>query len=74
MLTLVNSDFASNAGLDFKTPEEFFLDAKPEQVIRKFDPTSYINGDPDAAGKSLPLPPQRHLSVTQLDTITPHFS
>ncbi|QKX56269.1 uncharacterized protein TRUGW13939_03370 [Talaromyces rugulosus] len=42
-------DFAENAGLDFKTPEEFFLGAKPEQVIRKFDPTSYINGDPDAA-------------------------
>ncbi|KAH8697178.1 putative DNA 3'-phosphatase Tpp1 [Talaromyces proteolyticus] len=45
----VDRDFASNAGLKFKTPEEFFLDASPEQAIRQFDPTSYIGDDPDSA-------------------------
>lgn len=37
--------------IKFHTPEEFFLDASPEQVIRQFDPKAYIDVDPDAPGK-----------------------
>ncbi|KAL1968857.1 hypothetical protein VTN77DRAFT_1218 [Rasamsonia byssochlamydoides] len=45
----VDRDFAANVGIAFKTPEEFFLDAKPEQVIRDFDPASYIDVEPGTA-------------------------
>jgi hypothetical protein len=51
------SDFASNVGITFKTPEEFFLDASPEQVIREFDPASYLDTDPDSAGNVTRLHP-----------------
>lgn len=44
-------DFASNVSIKFHTPEEFFLDASPEQVIRQFDPASYIDIDPDTRGR-----------------------
>lgn len=44
-------DFAANVSIKFHTPEEFFLDASPEQVIRQFDPKAYIDVDPDAPGK-----------------------
>lgn len=40
--------------IKFHTPEEFFLDASPEQVIRQFDPKAYIDVDPDAPGEFLP--------------------
>ncbi|OKL58889.1 hypothetical protein UA08_05654 [Talaromyces atroroseus] len=43
----VDRDFASNVSIKFHTPEEFFLDASPAQVIRQFDPVSYIDIDPD---------------------------
>lgn len=49
----VDRDFASNVSIKFRTPEEFFLDASPKQVIRQFDPTAYIDVDPDAPGKYL---------------------
>lgn len=47
----VDRDFAANVAIMFHTPEEFFLDASPEQVIRQFDPKAYIDVDPDAPGE-----------------------
>lgn len=37
--------FAMNAGLKFRTPEEFFLGQAPAAVTA-FDPASYVNMDP----------------------------
>ena len=36
-------DFAANAGIAFKTPEEFFLDEEPQPYARTFDPSTYAN-------------------------------
>ncbi|KAL2355708.1 polynucleotide kinase 3 phosphatase-domain-containing protein [Cryomyces antarcticus] len=35
-------DFASNVGIDFKTPEEFFLGEQPKPFVRLFDPAKYL--------------------------------
>ncbi|EEH48399.2 polynucleotide kinase 3'-phosphatase [Paracoccidioides brasiliensis Pb18] len=40
----VDRDFASNVGILFKTPEEFFLNEDPKPIIRHFDPKAYIVG------------------------------
>lgn len=37
--------FAVNAGLKFRTPEEFFLGQAPAAATA-FDPTSYVDIDP----------------------------
>ncbi|KAL4930633.1 putative DNA 3'-phosphatase Tpp1 [Aspergillus undulatus] len=42
----VDRGFAANAGISFKTPEEFFLDAAPEPVVESFDPSVYLQSDP----------------------------
>ncbi|KAJ5585232.1 Polynucleotide kinase 3 phosphatase [Penicillium hispanicum] len=39
--------FAANAGMPFKTPEEYFLKQAPQAVTGVFDPTSYIKSDPN---------------------------
>lgn len=51
VLTTGGRDFAANVSIRFYTPEEFFLDASPEQVIRQFDPKAYLDVDPDAPGE-----------------------
>ncbi|EME84997.1 uncharacterized protein MYCFIDRAFT_41913 [Pseudocercospora fijiensis CIRAD86] len=35
-------DFAANAGIPFKTPEEYFLEEEPKSFIRSFDPAPYV--------------------------------
>jgi bifunctional polynucleotide phosphatase/kinase len=34
-------NFASNAGIQFKSPEEFFLDESPREFLQSFDPLQY---------------------------------
>jgi bifunctional polynucleotide phosphatase/kinase len=55
LVLIGDRDFAENVAIKFYTPEEFFLDAGPEQVIRQFDPKAYIDVDPDVPGKSSTL-------------------
>jgi hypothetical protein len=40
------SGFGTNAGMAFKTPEEFFLAHAPVEVPEVFDPTSYVKSAP----------------------------
>lgn len=42
-------DLANNVGIDFKTPEEYFLLQEPEPYIREFEPTAYLREVPDDA-------------------------
>lgn len=44
-LTIQSRGFAINAGLKFRTPEEFFLGQAPAPATA-FDPTSYVKVDP----------------------------
>lgn len=41
-----SSGFGTNAGMGFKTPEEFFLAHPPVDVPEIFDPASYIKSAP----------------------------
>ncbi|KAL8899476.1 MAG: hypothetical protein Q9207_006181 [Kuettlingeria erythrocarpa] len=38
-------NFAANVGIDFKTPEEFFLQEPPHPFLRDFDPSNYLKLD-----------------------------
>jgi hypothetical protein len=42
---IIRSGFASNAGLKFNTPEEFFLGQVPGQADGVFNPRSYLEMD-----------------------------
>ncbi|KAJ5084375.1 hypothetical protein NUU61_008954 [Penicillium alfredii] len=48
----VDRGIATNIGIAFKTPEEFFLGEEPAPVTGVFDPTSYMKPDPDEPGPS----------------------
>ncbi|KAK6428318.1 DNA kinase/phosphatase Pnk1 [Oleoguttula sp. CCFEE 5521] len=39
-------DLAANIGIDFKTPEEFFLDEAVKPFVRSFEPVQYLNNSP----------------------------
>jgi hypothetical protein len=45
LLTLLRRgrDFAANIGIQFHTPEEFFLKEAPKSFTRDFDPAAYCN-------------------------------
>lgn len=36
------SDFADNVGINFQTPEEFFLEQAPRAFCRTFEPAKYV--------------------------------
>lgn len=48
-------DFATNIGIRFHTPEEFFLGEAPQPFVRSFDPATYLETENAAeidAGKA----------------------
>jgi len=56
-LTIIRG-FAANIGVDFKTPEEFFLNQAPEALEKPFDPASYLHTgeqDPPLFSRQHPL-------------------
>jgi bifunctional polynucleotide phosphatase/kinase len=49
----LSRNFAENVGLEFKTPEEYFLGESPREFVRPFAPESYIvSSDPISFTKS----------------------
>lgn len=56
VLTKKNRNFAANLGIDFKTPEEFFLQESPHSFLRDFDPSTHLNAldaDPTVEKKNV---------------------
>ncbi|KAJ5157492.1 uncharacterized protein N7482_008592, partial [Penicillium canariense] len=51
----VDRGFAMNAGMTFKTPEEFFLGQPLEEVPGIFDPASYIKSESDSPAVPKPF-------------------
>lgn len=46
-------NLANNVGIEFKTPEEYFLHEHPEPFIQQFEPAHYLTaGDEQNASKS----------------------
>jgi bifunctional polynucleotide phosphatase/kinase len=45
-------DLASNIGIDFKTPEEFFRNEPPESYERIFEPLKFLSDRDDDSGES----------------------
>ncbi len=54
-------DFAANLGLEFKTPEEFFLQENPAAFSRTFEPGNYITSSSDAKSVSFEKTAQQDL-------------
>ena len=48
-------DFASNVGITFQTPEEFFLGEAPKPFVRSFDPADYLKAEVNSATDATPL-------------------
>lgn len=36
-------DFAANVGIEFKTPEEYFLHEEPRPFTRTFEPAAFLS-------------------------------
>lgn len=41
----IRRDFAANVGVQYQTPEEFFLGEKSRAFTRTFDPANYLQAD-----------------------------
>lgn len=38
----IDRNFATNVGIEFKTPEEYFLHEAPHPFVRDFEPNDYL--------------------------------
>jgi hypothetical protein len=52
-------DLAANIGIQFKPPEEFFLNENPKPFTREFDPASYVA----QSVVSSKIPPKKHSTI-----------
>lgn len=48
-------DLASNVGIKYQSPEEFFLQEEPKPFTRTFDPTKYFESEIDSHTEATPL-------------------
>ena len=51
----MSRNFATNAGIAFKTPEEFFLHEPPHPFTRDFEPSRYLNLSTTASLDATPV-------------------